>query len=54
MFENRTDLAVEEIALDVGYENLSYFFRQFKSRYGVTPRAYRMMNSRDAGNLYEK
>ena len=28
-----TDLAVEEIALDVGYENLSYFFRQFKSRY---------------------
>ena len=49
-----TDLAVEEIALDVGYENLSYFFRQFKSRYGVTPRAYRMMNSRDAGNLYEK
>lgn len=49
-----TDLAVEEIALDVGYENLSYFFRQFKSRYGVTPRAYRMMNSRDAGNLDEK
>ena len=49
-----TDLAVEEIALDVGYENLSYFFRQFKSRYGVTPRAYRMMNLRDAGNLDEK
>ena len=46
-----TDLAVEEIALDVGYENLSYFFRQFKSRYGVTPRAYRMMNASDAGKL---
>ena len=37
-----TDLAVEEIALDVGYENLSYFFRQFKKRYGMIPRRYRI------------
>nr|WP_296091881.1 AraC family transcriptional regulator [uncultured Dorea sp.] len=25
-----TKLSIEEIALDVGYENQSYFFRQFK------------------------
>ena len=47
-------MSIEEISLGVGYENQSYFFRQFKSRYGVTPRAYRMMNLRDAGNLDEK
>ena len=33
-------MSIEEISLGVGYENQSYFFRQFKSRYGVTPRAY--------------
>ena len=37
-----TNLPVEEIALDVGYENQSYFFRQFKERYGMTPRKYRI------------
>lgn len=36
-----TKLSIEEIALDVGYENQSYFFRQFKERYGMTPRKYR-------------
>lgn len=42
-----TDLSVEEIALHVGYENQSYFFRQFKSRYGVTPRKYRIEHKDD-------
>ncbi len=39
-----TDLTIEEIALDIGYENQSYFFKQFKNRYGMTPRKYRMEN----------
>lgn len=39
-----TNLTIEEIALDIGYENQSYFFKQFKNRYGVTPRQYRMDN----------
>lgn len=42
-----TDLSVEEIALDVGYENQSYFFRQFKSRYGMTPGKYRLEHRED-------
>ena len=37
-----TSLPIEDIALDVGYENQSYFFRQFKKRYGMTPRTYRL------------
>lgn len=36
-----TDLRVEEIAAHVGYENISYFYRQFKKRCGMTPRQYR-------------
>ncbi len=42
-----TNLSIEDIALDVGYENQSYFFRQFKSRYGMTPRKYRMEHRKD-------
>ena len=42
-----TDLAIEEIALDVGYENQSYFFRQFRKRYGMTPRRYRVEHKKD-------
>ena len=40
------NLPVEEIALNVGYENQSYFHRQFKMRYGVTPRRYRLIHRR--------
>ncbi len=39
-----TDLPVEEIAANVGYENMSYFYRQFKARYGMTPRQYRLQH----------
>ena len=42
-----TKLSIEEIALDVGYENQSYFFRQFKKRYGMTPHKYRKENIKD-------
>lgn len=42
-----TELSVEEIAVTVGYENQSYFYRQFKERYGMTPRRYRMEHKAD-------
>ena len=41
-----TSLQVEEIALNVGYAHQSYFHRQFKMRYGVTPRRYRLIHRR--------
>lgn len=42
-----TELSVEEIAVTVGYENQSYFYRQFRERYGMTPRHYRMEHRAD-------
>jgi len=36
-----TSLSIEDIACKVGYENISFFFRLFKSRYGVSPLKYR-------------
>jgi AraC-like DNA-binding protein/mannose-6-phosphate isomerase-like protein (cupin superfamily) len=43
-----TDLSIEEIVEVVGYENQSYFYRQFKSRYGMTPRRYRVEHKGDS------
>lgn len=42
-----TELPIEEIAATVGYENQSYFYRQFKERYGMTPRRYRLEHKED-------
>lgn len=36
-----TSRSVTEIALDVGYENLSHFFHVFRRLHGMTPRRYR-------------
>lgn len=37
-----TTLTVEEIALNIGYENLSFFYRLFQKNYQLTPREYRL------------
>ncbi len=36
-----TDKNVDEIALRIGYENMSYFHRIFTARYGMSPKKYR-------------
>lgn len=36
-----TDLPIGEIALSVGFDNFSYFIRQFRVFYGCTPSGYR-------------
>jgi len=33
---------VDDVALAVGYENISYFHRIFKEAYGLSPRQYRL------------
>ena len=38
---SRTDMPIGEIYVNIGYENSSYFHREFKSRYGMTPYEYR-------------
>ncbi len=39
-----TKLSVYDIAHDVGYSNISYFYRIFKNNYGVSPKEYRNNN----------
>lgn len=39
--KDKTDLTISAIAYDVGFNDLSYFNRQFKNRYGVTPKSFR-------------
>lgn len=36
-----TDKSIEEIAVQVGYDSLSFFYRKFKEYYGETPSKYR-------------
>ncbi len=36
-----TTMHVDDIAADVGYENISYFHRIFEKKFGATPRSYR-------------
>ncbi len=35
-----TNLTIEEIADNIGYENVSFFYRLFRKKYGVTPKKY--------------
>lgn len=38
---NETDISVVEIISLVGYENLTYFYKIFKEKYGYTPKNYK-------------
>ena len=40
-----TDIPVTEIAMQSGYQNVSYFIRSFKKTYGVSPLKYRKNKS---------
>ena len=37
-----TTREIQEIALDCGYDSLSYFYMLFKRKYGMSPRHYRL------------
>ncbi len=40
-----TEINIEEIALKIGYENISYFHRLFSKTYNMTPKKFRDINS---------
>ena len=41
--------SVTDIALDTGFNNLSYFNRVFRRSFGMTPRAYRQALQKEEG-----
>ena len=41
-----SESSILAIAEEVGYENLSYFNRTFKKRFGMTPRDYRKQSTK--------
>lgn len=49
-----TDLPVEAIVPEVGYDNSSYFHRLFRQTYGMTPRMFRQARGRADGEAGAK
>jgi AraC-like DNA-binding protein len=49
LLAEQTGTTVAEIALSVGYANVSYFNRLFKEEYGCTPKAIRTLANQPAG-----
>ena len=39
-----TNISIDQIASMVGYSNISFFYRLFKNKYGITPAKYRCDN----------
>lgn len=42
----KTSLSVTDIANEVGYENVSFFYNKFRQKYGCSPKEYQMKNKR--------
>lgn len=42
---SNSDMPIYEIANDIGYQNLNFFYKKFKNYFGVTPNEYRKKNS---------
>ena len=39
-----TNLTIQEIIYDCGFNNRAHFYKEFNKRYGMTPKDYRMQN----------
>ncbi|UVI27326.1 AraC family transcriptional regulator [Paenibacillus spongiae] len=45
-----TNQTIEEISKEIGYNNLTFFYRKFYSLYGVTPKEYRRLAMQGESN----
>lgn len=43
---NNTNIPVSDIGYAIGYDNLSYFYRIFKKKYGASPKQYRLAQNK--------
>ena len=41
LLKNRQDMSIRDVAISCGFQNLSYFAKQFKKETGLTPRDFR-------------
>ena len=39
-------MPITQIIEEVGYENLTYFYKIFKAKYNMTPKDYRKVNKK--------
>jgi transcriptional regulator GlxA family with amidase domain len=46
-----TKLPIADVAVSVGYENTSFFYRIFKGKYGMSPRDYRLKGDAKSKHL---
>ncbi|MFF1066429.1 helix-turn-helix domain-containing protein, partial [Clostridioides difficile] len=37
-----TDMSIEDISIEVGYNNQTFFYKKFKETYSLTPKKYRI------------
>ncbi len=49
----KSNLSIESIMTDIGYTNLSYFYKRFKAVKGITPKQYRIQNTENL-NIRQK
>ncbi|MFN0214680.1 MAG: helix-turn-helix transcriptional regulator [Saprospiraceae bacterium] len=49
LLQDNPNWCVLAVALEVGFENLGYFTRRFKERYGCSPGAWREMALQEEG-----
>ena len=50
----RSDMTIQQIIAQVGYENTSYFYRLFRTYYGQSPREYRISKIKQASAAAKK
>ena len=43
-----TDLSITEIAFNIGYHNITYFYKLFVTKFGVSPNNYRVYHNQSA------
>lgn len=44
---NKQDISVTQLAYEVGYENISYFIKAFKTQMGLSPKQYMLSENRN-------